>query len=72
VEHVTRDDYLNEDTKAKVKEFEKKLGKGLHDSNFIYREKIMSYIDQVRHCCHCARSTTSAHLGLECLGKSSV
>jgi hypothetical protein len=35
VEHVTRDDYLNEDTKAKVKEFEKKLGKHLDDSNFI-------------------------------------
>jgi hypothetical protein len=34
VEHVTRDDYLNEDTKAKVKEFEKKLGKHLDDSNF--------------------------------------
>jgi hypothetical protein len=26
---------LNEDTKAKVKEFEKKLGKRLDDSNFI-------------------------------------
>jgi hypothetical protein len=35
VEHVTRDDYLNEDTKAKVKEFEKKLGERLDDSNFI-------------------------------------
>jgi hypothetical protein len=35
VEHVTRDDYLNEDTKAKVKEFEKKLGECLDDSNFI-------------------------------------
>jgi hypothetical protein len=35
VEHVTRDDYLNEDTKAKVKEFEKKLGKHLDDFNFI-------------------------------------
>jgi hypothetical protein len=35
VEHVTRDDYLNEDMKAKVKEFEKKLGEHLDDSNFI-------------------------------------
>jgi hypothetical protein len=35
VEHVTHDDYLNEDTKAKVKEFEKKLGERLDDSNFI-------------------------------------
>jgi hypothetical protein len=35
VEHVTRDDYLNEDMKAKVKEFEKKLGDHLDDSNFI-------------------------------------
>jgi hypothetical protein len=35
VEHVTCDDYLNEDTKAKVKEFEKKLGERLDDSNFI-------------------------------------
>jgi hypothetical protein len=35
VEHVTRDDYLNEDTKAKVKQFEKKLGERLDDSNFI-------------------------------------
>jgi hypothetical protein len=36
VEHVTHDDnYLNEDTKAKVKKFEKKLGKRLDDSNFI-------------------------------------
>jgi hypothetical protein len=32
---VTRDDYLNEDMKAKVKEFEKKLGERLDDSNFI-------------------------------------
>jgi hypothetical protein len=35
VEHVTCDDYLNEDTKAKVKELEKKLGEHLDDSNFI-------------------------------------
>jgi hypothetical protein len=42
VEHVTHDDYLNEDTKAKVKEFEKNLGEHLDDSNFFYREKIMS------------------------------
>jgi hypothetical protein len=35
VEHVTCDDYLNEDKKAKVKEFEKKLGEHLDDSNFI-------------------------------------
>jgi hypothetical protein len=32
---VTQDDYLNDDTKAKVKEFEKKLGECLDDSNFI-------------------------------------
>jgi hypothetical protein len=35
VEHVTRNDYLNEDTKANVKVFEKKLGERLDDSNFI-------------------------------------
>jgi hypothetical protein len=35
VEHVICDDYLNEDTKAKVKELEKKLGEHLDDSNFI-------------------------------------
>jgi hypothetical protein len=35
VEHVTHDDYLNEDMKAKVKEFERKLGECLDDSNFI-------------------------------------
>jgi hypothetical protein len=35
VEHVTRDDYLNEDMKAKVKEFEKKLREHLDESNFI-------------------------------------
>ncbi len=32
---MTCNDYLNEDTKAKVKEFEKKLGEHLDDSNFI-------------------------------------
>jgi hypothetical protein len=41
VEHVTHDDYLNEDMKANVKEFEKKLGECLDDSNLFYREKIM-------------------------------
>jgi hypothetical protein len=35
VEHVTGNDYLNEDTKVKVKNFEKKLGECLDDSNFI-------------------------------------
>jgi hypothetical protein len=35
VEHVTCDDYLSEDMKAKVKEFEKKLEEHLDDSNFI-------------------------------------
>jgi hypothetical protein len=35
VEHVTHNDYLNEDTKAKVKDFEKQLGEHLDDSNFI-------------------------------------
>jgi hypothetical protein len=35
VEHVTHDDYLNKDTKAKVKEFKRKLGERLDDSNFI-------------------------------------
>jgi hypothetical protein len=33
VEHVTHDDYLNEDMKAKVKDFEKKLREHLDDSN---------------------------------------
>jgi hypothetical protein len=41
VDHVTCNDYLNEDMKAKVKEFEKKLGECLDDSNLFYREKIM-------------------------------
>jgi hypothetical protein len=40
---VTRDDYLNEDTKAKVKEFEKKLGKRHDDSNFILQGE--DYVD---------------------------
>jgi hypothetical protein len=35
VEHVTHDDYLNEDMKAKVKEFRKKLKECHDDSNFI-------------------------------------
>jgi hypothetical protein len=35
VEHVTCNDYLNEDTQAKVKDFEKKLGECLDDFNFI-------------------------------------
>ena len=35
VEHVTCDDYLSEDMKAKVKKFKKKLGECLDDSNFI-------------------------------------
>jgi hypothetical protein len=35
VEHVTREDYLSEDTKMKVKDFERKLGEHLDDSNFI-------------------------------------
>jgi hypothetical protein len=35
VEHVTCNDYLNEDTKAKVKEFENKLGERLDEFNFI-------------------------------------
>jgi hypothetical protein len=39
VEHVTRDDNLNEDTKAKVKEFKKKLGEHLDDSNFILQQE---------------------------------
>jgi hypothetical protein len=40
VEHVTCDDYLNEDTKAKVKDFKKKLGERLDDS-LSYREKMV-------------------------------
>jgi hypothetical protein len=35
VEHVTHEDYLSEDTKGKVKDFEKKLRECLDDSNFI-------------------------------------
>jgi hypothetical protein len=35
VEHVTHNDYMSEDTKVKVEEFEKKLGECLDDSNFI-------------------------------------
>jgi hypothetical protein len=32
---VTREDYLSEDMKTRVKDFEKKLGACLDDSNFI-------------------------------------
>jgi hypothetical protein len=35
VEHLTLKDYLSEDNKAKVKDFEKKLRECLDDSNFI-------------------------------------
>ncbi len=35
VEHVTCEDYLSEDMKTRVKDFEKKLGECLDDSNFI-------------------------------------
>jgi hypothetical protein len=42
VEHVTCDDYLNEDTKAKVKEFERKLGNVLMILTLFYREKMAS------------------------------
>jgi hypothetical protein len=35
VEHLTCKDYLSEDTKAKVKDFEKKLREHFDDSNFI-------------------------------------
>jgi hypothetical protein len=35
VEHVTCKDFLSEDTKAKVKDFEKKFAEHLDDSNFI-------------------------------------
>jgi hypothetical protein len=38
VEHVTHNDYLNEDTKVKVKDFEKKLRECLDDSDiFIFQ-----------------------------------
>jgi hypothetical protein len=39
VEHVTHKDYLSEDTKAKVKDFEKKFGECLDDSNFILQQE---------------------------------
>jgi hypothetical protein len=35
VEHATCEDYLSEDTKVKVKDFEKKRDECLDDSNFI-------------------------------------
>jgi hypothetical protein len=35
VEHVTHNDYLNEDMKAKVEEFKRKLRECLDDSNYI-------------------------------------
>jgi hypothetical protein len=35
VEHVTRDDYLHEDIKKRIKDFDKKLEGRLDDSNFI-------------------------------------
>jgi hypothetical protein len=41
VEHVTCNDYLNEDMKANVKEFEKKLGNIVMILILFYREKIM-------------------------------
>ena len=34
VEHVIRDDYLNDDKAAKIKEFNEKLTAALDDSNF--------------------------------------
>ncbi len=40
VEHVTGEDYLSEDTKVKVKDFEKKPWEHLDDSNFILQVKI--------------------------------
>jgi hypothetical protein len=35
VEHVTRDDYLHEDIKKQIEDFDKKLKGRLDDSNFI-------------------------------------
>ena len=35
VEYVTHEDYLSEDMKTRDKDFEKKLGESLDDSNFI-------------------------------------
>jgi hypothetical protein len=35
VEYVTHEDYLSEDMKTRDKDFEKKLGELLDDSNFI-------------------------------------
>jgi hypothetical protein len=35
VEYVTHEDYLIEDMKTRDKNFEKKLGESLDDSNFI-------------------------------------
>jgi len=34
VEHVTRDDYLHEDTKKRIEDFGKKLKERLDDTNF--------------------------------------
>jgi phage FluMu gp28-like protein len=35
VEHVTHDDYLHEDIKKRIEDFDKKLKGRLDDSNFI-------------------------------------
>jgi hypothetical protein len=35
VEHVTHDDYLNEDTKKRIKRFDEKLEEHLDDTNFV-------------------------------------
>jgi hypothetical protein len=42
VEHVTRDDYLNEDTKAKFRNLKRSLANVLMILTLFYREKIMS------------------------------
>ena len=37
VEHVTRDDYLQEDKKAEIEEFNRRLEESLNDDNFVIK-----------------------------------
>ena len=50
VEHVTRDDYLQEDKKAEIEEFNRRLEESLSDANFVIEgegEFDSMYLDNV-------------------------
>ena len=61
VEHVTRDDYLQEDKKAEIEEFNRRLEESLDDANFVIEgegEFDSMYLDDVDNdenpgCCSC-------------------